>query len=145
MLDTAGLIVEAVYVTFPESVHQYLREHPNRKTCDGGYRPMKRYCEDFYRKHMVAVVCRRYWYPYRWAGDTNRRPNEPFFKYLPMDLVAECVRRLHQEFRDRANSFVPPFPRFTTPQTDYEIWEMQAVRGVQEMLEMEVEELGRAG
>ena len=139
MLDTAGLIVEAVWVTFPESVRRCLKEHPNPKTRDGGYRPMKRYVEGFNRKHLVAVVCRRCWYGYRKAGDTNRRANEPFHEYLPMDLVARCVRRLRQEFRARTDAFVPPFPSFATPQMDYEIWEMRAVRGVQEMLEMEVE------
>ena len=46
MLDAAGLIVDAVYMTCPESVKQHLGKHPNPRTADRQYRPWRRYRED---------------------------------------------------------------------------------------------------
>ena len=137
MLDVASLVVDAVYMSFPTSVTEHLRQHPNPRTCDGGYRPMKRYQQNFYRKHMIAVTCRRYWLPYRGRGRTNRPSWEPCRMYLTSELIGLCVRRLLHEFRHRENAFLPPFPDFITPDEEYRTWEREAIQAVKEILELE--------
>ena len=144
MLDAAGLILEAVFITFPASVKQHLLRNPNPKTADGGYRPMKRYHEHRWRKTIVANVCRRCWRPYRPPRQSNRKVGEPCHEHLPMDLVVLCARVLIQEFAWRQNAFVDPFLVFDTPPEDYERWELQAMSGAQEMLEMERDEIAGA-
>ena len=141
MLDAAGLIVDAVYITCPESVQRYLEKHPNPKTTDGQYRPWRRYQECQQRKHLVADVCRQYWRPWRHRGRSNREPGEPFRRYLQPKLVEQCVQRLLREFRNREYPFKPPFPQFEIPEADYTTWQLQAIQGVQKMLEIETEEL----
>ena len=136
-LDTAGVIVNAVYVTIPASAWTYLEDHPNPRAHNGKYRPMQRYGQDFERKHVLASICRQYWrlrVPKRWV---NRVPGQPCFRYLPMDLVAQLVRCLLDEFRFREGAFVSPFPRFETSETDYWTWEFEAIQRVQETLQME--------
>ena len=143
MLDAASLIVDAVYVTFPASVKQRLLDRPNPRSNDGTYKPMKRYQQDFYRKHLVALTCRSYWRPVRDRGCSNRNPEEPCHRHLTPELVGLCVRRLLEEFRRRQNAFCSPLPSFHTPEADYEIWEREAIHGVKDMLNIEVE-LARA-
>jgi len=142
MLDTTGLIVDAVYMTIPASVWTYLSLHPNPRTHHGKYKPIRRYTGEHSRKHRLAEICRQYWLPYQGYWNTNRCPGEPYHRYLTMALVGQLVRYLLYEFRCRLRPlFGPPFPRFRTPEEDYKVWEMQAVRGVQEMLHMEAEML----
>jgi len=129
--------VNAVYVTIPASVWTYLEDRPNPRTHNGKYRPMQRYGQDFERKHGLASICRRYWrlrVPKRWV---NRDPGQPCFTYLPMDLVAQLVRCLLDEFRFHEGAFISPFPRFETSETDYWTWEFEAIQRVQETLQME--------
>jgi hypothetical protein len=139
MLDAAGVIVDATFLAMPASVTTFLREHPNPRTSDGKYKPMKRYHQDTFRKHFLANICRTYW---RRKGNrkwTNRSPGEPFHEYLPMELITQLVQWLLDEFQYRQNAFVDPFPRFIIPPGDYVTWKEQAVAGVQEMLLREQE------
>ena len=139
----AGFVGGAVWGRFPGSVTEGLRENPKPRTSDGGGRPMKRYQQDFERKRMIAVTCRRYWRPYRGQGRSNRASWEPCRMYLTTELIAQCVRRLLHEFRHRENTFVLPFPHFITSEEDYQKWERDAIQGVKDILELEGE-LSRA-
>lgn len=140
MLDAAGLIVSAVFLAMPTSVTDYLKAHPNRRTQHGGYRPIDRYETDHDRKHWLCITFRNYHRRKR-PRDSNRREHEPLHEYLDMTLVAMAVRQLLGEFRDRSGRFVDPFPVFVTSEADYVGWEIAAIRGVQEMLEVEKEAL----
>ena len=143
MLDTAGLIVDAVFVTIPASAWSHLEHRPNPNTRDGKYRPIRRYHQNHFRKHCLANICRRYWSWYRAPRYRNRFPREPFYEYLPDELVRQLVSWLLDEFKNRENAFVWPFPEFEIPESDYLNWKEQAIRGVQEMLQMG-RELSRA-
>jgi hypothetical protein len=138
MLDVAGLIVDAVFLTIPASVWTYLERHRNPRTSNGKYRPLQRYHQDFIRKHVLCKICRQYWRqrpsP---AMQANRFPGQPYSAYLPMDLVEQLVQCLLNEFRYRKGSFIHPFPRFETPETDYYTWELEAIGRVQEQLLVE--------
>ena len=137
MLDTAGVIVDAVCVTIPASVWRYLENHPKPRAPNGKYRPMQRYGQDFQRKHKLASICRQYWRLRAPTGWDDRFSGQPCFTYLPMDLVAQLARCLLDEFRFRQGAFISPFPRFETSETDYWTWEIEAVQCVQETLQME--------
>lgn len=137
MMDTAGLIVDAVYLTIPASVWTYLEAHPNPRTNNGKYRPIQRYRQDGIRKHVLCNICRQYWKSRVPLVQANRLPGQPCYAHLPMDLVEELVRCLLSEFRYRKGCFVPPFPHFEIPETEYWTWEMEATQRVQETLQVE--------
>jgi len=139
MLDAAGVVVDATFVTIPASVWTYLQAHPNPRACDGKYKPMKRYHQDHFRKHILANICRTYWRGKRAGKETNRRPGEPFHEYLPMELVEQLVQWLVDEFQYRQNAFIKPFPKFDIPPADYIRWKEEAQAGVREMLREEQE------
>ena len=72
MLDTVGLIVDAVFITIPASVWTWLERRPNPRTADGKYRPTQRYHQDHFRKHFLSNICRYYWQGYRKPMERNR-------------------------------------------------------------------------
>lgn len=137
MLDAASLIVRAVHAAIPTSVHEWLKSHPNSKTSDGQYRPMKRYLVLFERKHYVCIRFRDYHNHESHRQSPNRFADEPLHEYLPLTLAVKAVGDLLDEFRHRRRDFGPPFPWFETPEDDYLSWGHYAVRGVQEMLDLE--------
>jgi len=139
LMDAASLIVDAVYITFPDSVKQYLREHPNPKTRNGEYAVMAQCPRDFYRRYFIVVTCRRHWRPFSAPGYTSSAADEACRRYLTVELIRECVRALLHEFRSRDNGFATPFPVFHTPQEEYEVWERKAIRFIQHLLRIEAE------
>ena len=54
-----------------------------------------------------------------------------------MDLVAQLLRCLLDEFRFRQGAFMPIFPRFETSETDCWTWEFEALQRAQGTLQME--------
>jgi len=145
MLDTTGLIVDAVYMTVPASVWRYLQEHRNPRTVDGEYKTIRRYTQEKDRKRALANICRQYWFRARGKGRTNRFTWEPYHQYLTMPLVGQLVQCLVNKFRYRSSKqFALPFPQFEILDEDYGVWEMQALRGAAEMLQMEKEMSGAA-
>jgi hypothetical protein len=138
-MDTAGLIVNAVYITLPASVKAYLLEHRNPRTRNGEYAVMSEYTLDFYRRYFIVVNCRRYWRPFSAPGYTTSAADEPCRRYLTVELIRNCVRSLLHEFRRRENGFAPPFPAFHTPEEEYQVWERKAIQFIQHLLRIEAE------
>lgn len=140
MLDAANLVIGAVYAAMPSALTEWLQTHPNRSSMDGGYTAIRTYRARHARRQLVCVAFRQFHGQGR-REQVNRKPGEPLYEYLSMVLVVHAVRLLLWEFRGRLRDFRPPFPAIALSDADYSGWEHYAVRGVQEMLAIEQEEL----
>lgn len=148
MLDVASLPVHAVYHAKPPCIDAWVAANPNPRTKTGKYRPIERWTRVPERLHYICMTYRE-WHrsEHRCLRQLNRRGcTEPMYEYLPMRLVAKVVRELIQEFQCRQRDFGDPFPdakKLVVPADEIATWEHYAIRGVQEMLDLERIDLQR--
>ena len=131
MLDAAGVLVRAVYLTMPEVMHKLKLT----------WRPVKRYVEVQRRLHALCSLFRsRY---------KSRCEDEPLHKYLSHPIVVLGVQQLLSEIRWRTHDFVPPKSRndpmleVDLKEWDYKGWERSAIDYVHCMLDAEKEILAQ--
>jgi hypothetical protein len=142
MLDAAAVVVRAVHDTMPASLSTWLDAHPNMRTRDHRYRPIKRFLEDHGKKQRLCDLFRRF-HSNGGLERTNREAWEPLHQYLPAELVTLAVRQVLWEIRERQYEFRFPFPVLPLTTDEYIVWCQDAIQSVHVVLGDEREELLR--